>query len=211
MIVSDTVRQRRARTPNRVNDSVALSERPSQTTVAVLPDLLPSAERDSIHSIRAFNIDCCPPESVEMVHIEVSSDTSGSELNEKQSSGGDIGADFSEDDDSLDECEYELEKELDAINQLHVVELRPSSMSVERQRISFDEKRKLEESKERDILKDSEENLDMVRVLEDNDVEPPLVFPDDDEDNGSDTATDSDSDMVGRTFKNRANVCPFRF
>lgn len=199
MIVSDTVRQRRARTLNRDNSSN--NNIPERTSQTVLPDLLPATERsntrDSIHSIRAFNLEC--PE-VETIHIEVSSDTSGStpQLDDRREfvSPGE--------DDSPDEMEYDLEKEVESITRLNPVELRPSSsvIAIERQRISYEEKRKQEQEKERDILKDSEENLDLDRmeIIE----EPRDSFyesDDQDDDNISefsiDMPTDSFSTMVG--------------
>lgn len=169
-----------------------------------------------LESIHAFE-----PEYVETVNIvDASSDTdtgSTPQLNDRRKISSDSNTIY----DSADELEYELERELESINGLNPynsiseVDIRSTKViRIEKQRISFEERRtKLRESKDRDILRDSEVNIDEpIRVNSDqimevrdsfygsdkeNDDEP-LAFSEDEDipRYSMEMATDSDSDVV---------------
>ena len=144
------------------------------------------------------------PEYVETVHIvDASSDTdTGSTpiLNRKSSNKMD-------EDDSMDELEFELERELGLFSKYTVDEV-DKVLVVEKQRISFDGKQNME--KERDFLKDSEQmklrpSLKELLMEErnsfysaDKDNDEALVFSEDEDipRYSIEMATDSDSDVV---------------
>lgn len=145
------------------------------------------------------------PEYVETVHIvDASSDTdTGSTpiLNRKSSNKMD-------EDDSMDELEVELEKELELFSNYIVDEDVDKVLLVEKQRISFDGKQNME--KDRDFLKDSEQiklrpSLKELLMEERNSFYSPdkendeaLVFSEDEDipRYSIEMATDSDSDVV---------------
>jgi hypothetical protein len=170
VVVSDTVRQRRSRTP--ISASIS-------NDVVVMPDLLPKAsvssdasdetqsrgefsmvevkERETSAKMSIFespkvdtiNIyESCSrfvPEQVETVHIiDASSDTdtpaSTPQLERKKKSG------------SMDELKTELKRELEEISNF---ENAVDDFAVKKQRISFDEHKNLN-GKDRDVLRDSE-------------------------------------------------------
>jgi hypothetical protein len=170
VIVSDTVRQRRSRTP-----ISATPESSRESNLVVMPDLLPHAkpastaskemqERDedgkSVSSTRTGQIvdtvsilESCnqfEPQQVETVHIiDASSDTDTANstpqprrrTNGVRSNG------------SFDELQTELERELKTISNFDEEE--SNEFHIEKKRISYEEKRKVLE-KDRDVLLDSE-------------------------------------------------------
>uniref|UniRef100_A0A336KZ29 CSON001198 protein n=1 Tax=Culicoides sonorensis TaxID=179676 RepID=A0A336KZ29_CULSO len=284
VVVSDTVRQRRARTPSRTSSVSSESAMVAQNNN--LPDLLPQTfmlnerssffsqmteseknssfsvveirekdltskmtvqninveQSESLHNVQHHILESCrtfEPEYVETVNIiDVSSDTdtgSTPNLDEERKKSGDSLDQF---DESPDELEYELEKELESINKLNPynsiseIDIRKTKViTVEKQRISFDERGSIPQgSKDRDILKDSEENVSQIIEEEkdeekidasaierdsfynsdkENDEEP-LAFSEDEDipRYSMEMATDSDSDVSRIETPNVSKVTP---
>lgn len=278
VIVSDTVRQRRARTPIKTTTSNSTSK--ENHVSDALPDLLPKtfhlAESSSLFSrvsgdetqvremiaiesrngikkneqhkisvveIKEGNLESLQnldidqnendedsesvakivdtinifescnnfePEFVETIHIiDASSDTSTSSTPQLLRKSGNY--------ESTDELKTELKRELENVVTFTNLDDHKEQLSIKKQRISFDEKALM--GKERDILKDSEEDKDSkINLLKlrptlkelwmaernsfysadnDNDDEP-LEFSEDEEipRYSIEMATDSDSDVV---------------
>ncbi|XP_063701703.1 dystrophin, isoforms A/C/F/G/H isoform X4 [Culicoides brevitarsis] len=278
VVVSDTVRQRRARTPSRtssVSSESAMVQQQQQQNV--MPDLLPPQtfmmnERSlrspnssnetndfSVVEIREteltstkmtvqnINVDkngensrvqhhileSCrtfEPEYVETVNIiDASSDTdTGSTPNlvERKKVAA-----VPESDESPDELEYELERELESINKLNPyssvseVDIRKTKViTVEKQRISFEERGSNPRgSKDRDLLDDEsgpqQENMRKPHEIiwerdsfynTDNENDEPLAFSEDEDipRYSMEMATDSDSDVSRIETPNVSKVTP---
>lgn len=188
----------------------------------------------SSHNVQHHILESCRafvPEYVETVNIiDVSSDTdtgSTPNLDDRKKMSDDT---IDQSDESADELEYELERELESINKLNPyssiseIDIRKTKViTIEKQRISFDERGSHPQgSKDRDILKDSEENINEISEAEtkvkkpkapiwerdsfynsdnENDDEP-LAFSEDEDipRYSMEMATDSDSDVVISIF-----------
>lgn len=275
VIVSDTVRQRRSRTP--------ISATSETNGVVVMPDLLPKtfrlAENSSLFSsvskgetlqreenndeaipstndqqcsiveikeldlsskmsIRNIDIEddakvgrvvdtinifeSCnnfEPQQVEMVNIiDASSDTdtatstpqpSRKSWKSTSSAAG-----------SMDELKVELKRELETVNNFTPVDSSPDDFCVKKQKISFDDHKKIGNGNDRDILHDSEiEEVKRITKMKfrptlkellmeerdsfysaDNDNDEPLEFSDDEEIPRYSIEMDSDSDVVAQTY-----------
>lgn len=177
VIVSDTVRQRRSRTP--ISASIS-----SDTNVVVMPDLLPKAnsvpsdasvdetqsrgefsvvevkERETsvkmsvleLPQVDTINIfESCSrfePEQVETVHIIDASSDTDTAASTPQPERKPMKAAGG----SMDELKTELKRELEEISNF---ESPAEDFTVKKQRISFEEHKSLKE-KDRDVLHDSE-------------------------------------------------------
>lgn len=190
-------------------------------------------EQNTTTNVQHHILESCQafvPEFVETVNIiDVSSDTdtgSTPNLDDRKKMSDDT---IDQSDESADELEYELERELESINKLNPyssiseVDIRKTKViTVEKQRISFDERGSHPQgSKDRDILKDSEENIneksekeshtekktpiwerDSFYNTDHENYDEPLAFSEDEDipRYSMEMATDSDSDVVKSFF-----------
>lgn len=183
VVVSDTVRQRRSRTPISPSSFEGNNVNGSELSPAVMPDLLPKLSngndsdvsrnethlRDKLAKVDTINVfesvSRFEPEQVETVHIvDVSSDSEASTplmpRKEVKSSG------------SIDQLKNELKSELDSISTFKEEEENPKTLNVEKVRISFESRDKFHDD-EGDILaeskpgvvKNSVKNLKIRRTL----------------------------------------------
>lgn len=171
-MVSDTVRQRRSRTPISPNSFETFAGNGDLTIPPTMPDLLPKVQFDSecisdeslkkIHSrdenenVKTDTIDVFEsvtrflPEQVETVHIvDASSDSDASTPQLPRRQVKLLG--------SIDELQNELDQELESVADFDT----PSPLPVKKEKISFKQHKHLHDN-DRDLLADSEPSPHVV-------------------------------------------------
>ncbi|KAG5680611.1 hypothetical protein PVAND_010105 [Polypedilum vanderplanki] len=221
VILSDTVRQRRSRTPISTTPDIN-----RESNLVVMPDLLPVKSNkvqdekplskvgqivDTVSILEKCNQ--FEPQQVETVHIiDASSDTdtasSTPRPNRKSYNGINGGSS------SIDELKTELERELKTVSNFDFDNEESNEFLIETKRISYDEKHKVLE-KDRDVLLDSEteekKKISMMKLRPtlqellmeernsfysaDKDNDEPLEFSDDEEIPRFSVVSFSDSDL----------------